>query len=113
MSRAYESAQCPMPGCTMPLHISVSAGRPVHTDDTAEEIGFDKLSDAYTATWTIGCEDGHVVLLPQFHGDDYEQFGEPCKYTEGDDPCGHDDLARLRGLLYRMGSAPVGKQASR
>jgi len=91
--RTYESAACPL--CGANLYITWELCRPVFTDDTTEDLR--KPEDAYTEGWQIGCEEGHVVLLPLTGGNDYERFGD----TDDDDevPPEKRDLARLHALI--------------
>lgn len=88
----YESAVCPMTDCEADLYITITLNRPVFLDDTAEELR--DLEGAYTQGWTIGCSEGHVVLLPVSHAGDSEVFGA-CE----EDDCDHRDLARLHALI--------------
>lgn len=88
----YESAVCPMAGCDADLYITTTLNRPVFLDDTAEELR--DLDGAYSQSWTIGCTEGHVVLLPVSHAGDSEIFGA-C----AEDDCDHQDLARLHALI--------------
>jgi hypothetical protein len=93
-----ESVTCPLPGCDGPLHITWSASRPVFRGDTAADL--QDPAGAYTAGWEIGCEEGHIVLLPvkpPGAARDVELFGEPDQYDQ--DYENPPDLNRLRTLL--------------
>lgn len=97
MTAAYEVLPCPMPDCSADLYITVTANRAVYASDTAEELSLHSLDDAHTTTWSIGCSEGHVVLLPIDHAGDYERFGSEHEIDD-DEPCVHDDLGRLHRL---------------
>lgn len=99
MPRGYESVKCPMGDCTEDLYIEHHSSRPVFTDDTAADLA--DPAGAYTATWSIGCAAGHVVLVPVDHAGDTEVFGAEHDTSPAGDPdetCVHDDLGRLHRL---------------
>lgn len=78
----YATVTCPMPECAAGLHLTWTLRRPVLAGDiNANYHSLPATDDAYTATWQVNCEDGHVVLIP---GDP----ACPC----GDDDCDHEDF---------------------
>ncbi len=95
---------CPQPDCDEGMSITHTLDRAIDLSD-----GLDDLSGpehAYSQTWSVGCNAGHVLLLPL--GDEGGRFGT-CPHCG--DP-GHqpayaaqecddhvDDLRRLRQLL--------------
>lgn len=98
MNARYEDALCPLLGCGCILYITWKATKPVFLDDTVADL--QDSDNAYSAGWEIGCEEGHIVLLPVNApgvSRDIEKFGD----TE-DDPDGDyvaNDLERLHALL--------------
>lgn len=102
---AYAPTACPIPGCGEPLHLTWTMGVPIYRSNL---VGDGQALDpeiAYTATWSVDCEDGHTVLLP----------GPFCPCDdEADCPHGNDidtddvrtfrahDAVRLRELCDRM-----------
>jgi hypothetical protein len=71
-------ARCPLPGCDAGLNILISRSGVVYEDGTADP--------DITSTWSVGCEDGHVVLLPPDTAADYYEWDEAAS-------------ARVRDLL--------------
>jgi hypothetical protein len=63
-----KEATCPLPKCGAVLRISVTTDGVVYEDGTADP--------CLTSTWTIGCEQGHVLLLPPDTGEDYYSYEE-------------------------------------
>jgi hypothetical protein len=63
-----KEATCPLPECGAVLRISVTTDGVVYADGTADP--------GLTSTWTIGCEQGHVLLLPPDTGVDYYSYDE-------------------------------------
>jgi hypothetical protein len=88
----YNDALCPMPGCDGTLYITWHATRPVFLEDTVENLR--DPANAYTASWEIGCENGHIVLLPVVDRDEII-FGESDEEADPE----LDDLKRLHALI--------------
>jgi hypothetical protein len=70
---ADRQLRCPLPGCESPLFIKHTLTYSVWAEDTAAWIG-DPIN-ANTRTWQVGCEEGHVILLPVDRALDDETFG--------------------------------------
>lgn len=88
----YNDALCPMPGCGAGLYITWTASRPVYLEDAVEDLR--DPASAYTASWEIGCEYGHRVLLPVTERDEII-FGESDEEADPE----LDDMKRLQALL--------------
>ena len=73
-------ARCVLPDCDALLQITASQSGVVYLDGAADT--------GLTSTWMIGCEQGHVLLLPVDDAKDYHEYE---MY----------DAARLRELLDR------------
>lgn len=106
----YTEARCPMPGCDEVLHIAWTSTRPVFLHDLFDGADLPAPDDAYTATWQVGCLNGHVILLPDLEGLRCQCGDEECNGADAgvghDDFDGEDlrtfrevDVARLRDLL--------------
>ena len=63
-----DEAKCPLPGCGAVLRIEVSRSGVVYADGTADP--------DLTSTWSVGCEQGHVLLLPPDTAEDYYEYDE-------------------------------------
>lgn len=103
----YAPIICPMPECAGELWITHTTNKPVGRRDFAADLA--NPLNCYTQRWEIGCTEGHVLLLPESHGDDTEAFGQECYLCADDEsaanvPVRHGDLARLRALIL-SGSA--------
>lgn len=68
----FVALRCPMPDCRADLQLVMSIGRPLFTSDLEQARDID-ATEAWTATWQVECDEGHVVQLPGYIG------------------CGHDD----------------------
>lgn len=99
-----DTLSCPMDSgsCSGEVYIEWSGTMVLSPRNTAGELMDPK--SAHSNYWKIGCTEGHVLLLPDDHGDDNNDFMQEC-YTcppdEGasNNPVYHDDLGRLRRLL--------------
>lgn len=61
-------AHCPLAGCDAGLTLLVSLGGVIFEDGTADP--------DITSTWSVGCEAGHVVVLPPDTAQDYYEYDE-------------------------------------
>lgn len=103
-ARLFAQASCSLPGCGKALHIEHDLSRPVYLSDTAQDLA--DVTEAYTSSWRVVCEGGHVLLLPVDSAVDTYTFGQ-CTCDDTADPdgfCGHTDLHRLRVVI---GTNPV------
>lgn len=63
-----EPARCPLSECGADLSVTVLRGGVVYADGT--------IDDRITSSWSVGCEQGHVVLLPPDTAQDYYEWDE-------------------------------------
>lgn len=108
----YEEARCSLPGCGEPLHITWTGSRAIYLDDTADMIR--DPAGALTTSWQIGCEGGHVILLPPDTAEDSYEFACLCVCNpdypdpEAERMCPHNDMDRLRAVLLAPEAATDG-----
>lgn len=85
----YTPLTCVLPDCTADLHLNWTLSRPLYVGDRPASLP--EPGDAYTSTWEVACEEGHVLLVPGHSlcpcGDD------ECAHTDFD---GSDDLRTFR-----------------
>jgi hypothetical protein len=96
MMARYDDLTCPIQGCGEVLYITWKYTRPVFAQDTTRDLA--DPENAYTGGWEIGCEDGHVVLLPVNAvgaAHDMETFGG----SDDDEDRTETDLNRLHQLV--------------
>lgn len=84
MDDDYTSARCAMPGCDANLHLIWTMSVPVYLADLRPSAEPPEPVSAYTQTWRVECEEGHVLLLP---GD--------CRC-----PCGNDECNGCQGYDF-------------
>ena len=61
-------ARCPLAGCDGFLGVLISRSGIVFEDGT--------IDSDITSTWSVGCDQGHVVLLPPDTAEDYYEWDE-------------------------------------
>lgn len=82
----YESLTCTIKDCASPLHLIWTTSAPLFTD-ICDDVP--TPAEAYTRSWQVECEEGHIVLLPSDHG--CCPCGvEACNGAEAGE--GHDDF---------------------
>lgn len=81
----YGSLTCGLLGCGADLHVEWRLSRPLFVGDVKPGSDLPSTEDAYTASWQVVCEKGHVLLVP---GPD----GCPLCGSDDDGECRHDDF---------------------
>lgn len=106
----FTDTHCPMLGCHQPLHLVWTLSRPIWLSDlTGTDLP--NPSDAYTASWRVECEEGHVLLLPDVEGMACLCGDDACNGSQGEGHADFDgsddvrtfravDVKRLRELLF-------------
>lgn len=68
---------CPLPGCSGTLYLEMTGcmglGVPSEQWPEGGTLGPIKFEDMHTTTWSVICDDGHVVGLPENSSDDYAE----------------------------------------
>ena len=97
---------CPLPDCGSCLHVTWMLDSPLCAGDVAPP----KPADAYTSNWTVGCEEGHVILTPGLVGCGCEDPSEgECHHNEDDYDWNEElrtftihDVRRLEAVLAAL-----------
>lgn len=100
--RFIDDVSCPIPGCISILHLTWTRSRPFSWIDLKDPRPLEPNA-AYTGTWQVECENGHIVMVPDpvCLGDcpdpdvEHDHDDELRRFTAAD---GH----RLRELAHDM-----------
>jgi hypothetical protein len=85
MTEPEQPVACPLPGCGAPLSLITVLARALTLTDLVDEANL--TDDADRRTWSVACEDGHVVLLPSPTGcscDDLRAMDCPHAFNDFD-----------------------------
>lgn len=97
----YDPVPCPL--CGSPLHLNYMADQYLYASFTEADMRGVRGDDL--EGWTIGCENGHIVMVPVDDGAESHVFGIcTCDPDEGHpEGAACHDFDRLRSLLLRSG----------
>lgn len=87
---------CGLDGCGAPLHMERTTSLAILGWSTVSDL----RSDGHTSSWSVTCQNGHVVLLPYDTGGNSTTFDECQIHDPGEShnsDC--DDMARLRRVI--------------
>lgn len=99
----YSDVPCVMPGCDSPLHLMWDSSMSISVGDVdGSTDGVPPTpSEAHVSTWSVGCLEGHVVLVPAPLGTCCD--GEHCNcdvdHSEEFRTFRASDVARLVALV--------------
>jgi len=80
----HDTVACPIAGCGEGLYLRTLFCTPLLVGTTAAELA--DLASAITQEWRVECVAGHVLVLPEYTGQDTCIFGADPE---------HRDMARL------------------